>query len=304
LTGTDDDFETGANGVSGISGTLIGDPLEFLVARRCPEVAALANPDLRPSDRKALEKKVASFRGRLKEMPPEEFRSLFKKETENWHLELRNKSGIIEESLDFMQPIYSADLAKWGAEASWTIDEAGALMIGRDPDRFPWDQVTGLRHSSPMFKRVCDFRRSASRMAEEQKWKLHVPAAKLVAWAQARGFEFPPELVGTVHAHEAPSSLSDDLTDDKLSPREIGSLLTLAIAMAITRYRYDPRKTSSRGATAMESDVKALKMQLTAATIGKLLKRAAEKVDSEDVATYFAENPTKPPLRRRRRDPA
>ena len=207
------------------SGTLIGDPLEFLVARRCPEVAALANPDLRPSDRKALEKKVASFRGRLKEMPPEEFRSLFKKETENWHLELRNKSGIIEESLDFMQSIYSADLAKWGAEASWTIDEAGALMIGRDPDRFPWDQVTGLRHSSPMFKRVCDFRRSASRMAEEQKWKLHVPAAKLVAWAQARGFEFPPELVGTVHAHEAPSSLSDDLTDDKLSPREIGSLL-------------------------------------------------------------------------------
>jgi hypothetical protein len=53
------------------------------------------------------------------------------------------------------------------------------------------------------------------------------------------------ELVGTVHAHEAPSSLSDDLTDDKLSPREIGSLLTLAIAMAITRYRYDPARRAA-----------------------------------------------------------
>jgi hypothetical protein len=74
-----------------------------------------------------------------------------------------------------------------------------------------------------------------------------------------------------------PHPLDDELNDDKLSPREIGSLLTLVSAMAIARYRYDPRKPVSRGATAMESDVKALKMQLTAATIGKLLKRAAEK---------------------------
>jgi hypothetical protein len=125
-----------------------------------------------------------------------------------------------------------------------------------------------------------------------------------MAWAESRGFEFPPELVATVHAHEAPSPLDDELNDDKLSPREIGSLLTLVSAMAITRYRYDPRKPGSHGATAMESDVKALKMQLTPATIGKILKRAAEKVDSEDVTTYFKENPTEPPRRRRRRHSA
>ncbi|MGC2223531.1 MAG: hypothetical protein WA624_14825 [Methylocella sp.] len=278
---------------------MIGDPLEFLVARRCPEVAPLASPDLRPSDRKALEKKVASFRGQLKGMPPEEFRSLFKKERENWHLELRGKNGIIEESCDFMSPMYNADLAKWGAEASWTIDEAGALMIGKDPDTFPWDQVTSLRHGSPMFKRICDFRRSALRVAEQQKWKQLVPPAKLLAWAADRGFEFPPELVAKVHAQEAPSPRDDDLSDDKLSPREISSLLKLAIAVAIARYRHDPR----RGATAMESDVKALKMDLTAATIAKLLKIAAEKVDFEDVATYFADNPIKPPVRLRRRHP-
>jgi hypothetical protein len=284
---------------------LTGDDLilEVLVAHLCPEFAALANSDLRPSDRKALEEKVASFRGRLKAMPDEEFRSLFEKERESWRLELRGKGSIIEESLNFMDPFYDADLDKWGAEASWTIDEAGALMIGKDPETFPWDRVTSLRHLSPRFKRICDFRRSASRMAEQQKWKQLVPPAKLVAWAAARGFEFPPELVAAVRAHEAPSP-DDDLSDNKLSQREIGSLLTLTIAMAITRYRYDPSKLGSRGATAMESDVKALQMQLDAENISKLLKRAAEKVDDEDVATYFEENTSKPPLRRRRRHPA
>jgi hypothetical protein len=217
---------------------------------------------------------------------------------------MRSKSGIIEESCDFMSPIYNADLTKWGAEASWTIDEAGALMIGKDPDTFPWDLVTGLRHVSPMFKRVCDFRRSASRVAEQQKWKQLVQPAKLVAWAGARGFEFPPELVAIVHAHEAPSPRDDDLDDDKLSPREIRSLFRLVIAMAVTRYRYDPDKPGCRGATAMESDVKALQMKITAATVGKLLKRAAEEVDTADVAIYFERNPKMPPVELRRPHPA
>jgi hypothetical protein len=302
LTRRDDDFETGTIGVSGTSGSLIGDPVEFLVFRHFPEFAALANRDLCPSLRNDREEKEA-FRGQLKRMPAKEFAALFKEEKERWFYEMRSKSGIIEESVAFMHPMYDADLGKWGAEASWTIDEAGALMIGKDPDTFPWDQVTNLRHVSPMFKRICDFRRCASRVAEKQKWKELVPPAKLVAWAAARGFEFPPELVAMVHAHEAPSPRDDDLDDDKLSPPEIGSLLKLAIAMAITRYRYRPDKPGSRGATAMESDVEALKMQLTAATIGKLLRRAADEVDFADVATYFNEHPTKVPVRLRRRHP-
>jgi hypothetical protein len=300
----DDDFETGTIGVSRICGNLIGDPVEFLVFRHFPGRVALTNRDLCPSLHNDREEKEASFRGQLKGIPAKEFEALFKEEKEKWFYEMRSKSGIIEESCDFMSPMYNADLAKWGAEASWTTDDAGALMIGKDPDTFPWDQVTGLRHVSPVFKRICDFRRSASRVAEQEKWKQLVPPAKLVTWAAARGFEFPRELVAVVHAHEAQSPRDDDLDDDKLSPREIRSLHRLVIAMAVTRYGYDPEKPGCRGATAMESDVKALKMDLTAATIGKLLKRAVEEVDTADVAAYFEKNPKKPPVELRRRHPA
>lgn len=113
---TDDDFELGTIGVSGTSGNLIGDPVEFLVFRHFPELAALANRDLCPSLRNAREKKEASFRGQLNGMPAKEFEALFKEEKEKWFYEMRSKSGIIEESVDFMHHMYNADLAKWGAQ--------------------------------------------------------------------------------------------------------------------------------------------------------------------------------------------
>ncbi|HEY8033908.1 MAG TPA: hypothetical protein VIF02_16435 [Methylocella sp.] len=297
----DGDIETDAKIMSKNTGKMTGDPMEFLVWRRCPEFDALKNPELRPSEREALEKKVAAFRRQLEGMARNEFEALFKEENDKWFQELRSLDDIIYESLDFMHPMHAADPAKWGSEASWTIEEAGALMIGRDPDSFPWDRVYHLRHSARLFRRVCDFRRSALRTAEQKQWKQHVPPAKLIDWAAARGFEFPPELVAVVHAHEAQSSFEDDLNGDKLSLREIGSLYILVIAMAITCYRYDPFKPGSHGATEMQTDVEDLKMKLKAPTITKLLHRAAEKVDSEDVAAYFKENPIKPPVRRRRR---
>lgn len=120
MTSTDDNFETGTTGEAGFGGDLFGDPLAFLVSRRCREFAAHVNRDSGPLLPKALEEKEASVRGELEGMPAKVLQSLFKAEKENWLHEMRSQSGIIEESLDFMHPMYSADLAKWGAEASWT----------------------------------------------------------------------------------------------------------------------------------------------------------------------------------------
>jgi hypothetical protein len=298
LTSSDDDFEEGTNSGLGFSGNLFGDPFDFLVRRRCPEIAELGNPDVTPSRRKTIEKQAAAIRSELQKMPRSEFETLFKKEKEDW---FRSKDGIIEEYLDFMHPTYCADLTSWGKLDSWTIDEAGALMLQRDPDAFPWDRVEMLKHRSPMFRQACDFRRAATRAVELQKWKQAVPPVKLLDWATEHGFKFPDELASVVRAQPAPAARDDDFSDDKLSPREIRSLAKLVTAMAITRYRYDPYKANCRGVTAMELDVKALKMDLTAATIGKLIKKVAKQAHRDDIVNYFKENPINVRVQRRRR---
>ncbi len=256
---------------------LIPDPVQFLVDQFCESIG-LTKGNHSKAKQARLNKEVAEYKERLKAQPVHEINALLAKEFPV------GDAYIIEEALWFMRPVYRADVEKWGMIVSWTIQEATALFISRNPDQFPWDEVVRYKDVSKSCESAYEFNRALLRISERDGWPRKIPAKTILNWASDSGLQFPPDLIRAVE--ENASNNEADFEEVQLDPRQYGTLRRMIIAMAVAKYGFNPFLNGSRASSAIWSDIAALGMKVNPPTITKFLKWAKPVIKQEDFDKY------------------
>ena len=80
----------------------------------------------------------------------------------------------------FNQPRADMDVTHWSRMSYWTLDEAVALSLGKDPRVVKWDRVKSLVHSSPFASEFGARREIAIRAIEAKRLRAE-PAGNVVS---------------------------------------------------------------------------------------------------------------------------
>lgn len=100
----------------------------------------------------------------------------------------------------FNQPSCNADFSYWCKQAYWSIDEAIALILGKDPRKITWDDVKKHIPFSPFANKFNELRELAKRYVNCKELYDPVFPGIFLAWAERMGISTQTELKGAVDA--------------------------------------------------------------------------------------------------------
>jgi hypothetical protein len=135
--------------------------IRFLVERKFPIVRAVMASGSRVAitlhaDREDIRNQAAAFAAELAEMPPAELSQLHATELEAERQE-RVRAAVEEERRRFFHSASAtANFEYWCKAAYWTLDEAIALVLGKEPSVVTPAAMKPFRHVSPF---VANFER-------------------------------------------------------------------------------------------------------------------------------------------------
>lgn len=205
--------------------------------------------------------------------------------------------------LPFNLPSAAADFQHWALMSVWTLDEATALTLGRDPAKVNWPTVKQYRHVSVFAVEYERRQELLDRVFEIKTFEDRILPDKLAAWAirnqvavprglldalspRTRGQNAPEEIANlqaSIVTRDAEiaalkaqiEGLSANLASG-LSTRERNTCLKLIIGMAVNGYGYDPTATRSDKPSEVASDLHKLGLSIDPDTVRKWLKEGAE----------------------------
>lgn len=109
----------------------------------------------------------------------------------------------------FNKPSCNADFSYWAKQAYWSIDEAIALILGKDPRKVTWDNIKTYLSSSQFVKKFHELRELAKRYVHCKELYNSVFPSIFLAWAKRMQISIPKEL------NEAVSALGIQISDWK-----------------------------------------------------------------------------------------
>jgi hypothetical protein len=183
------------------------DSIEYLVQRKFGSAAKqvmipTSLLSLQPGRHIDLEvaKRVADYRGQLRQLPPEELKLLLDSERKKQRAEFEAKAEREERERFFNQSYVNADFDYWSKAAHWTLDEAIALSFGKAPERVNWEEVRPFVQVSAFAFQYQRRRNLALRaLAWEQLYDPVLPGIFL-GWAQRTDLDVPSELESAIKA--------------------------------------------------------------------------------------------------------
>lgn len=98
----------------------------------------------------------------------------------------------------FNQPTANADINYWSKQAYWTIDEAIALALGKDPRKVTWDNIKPYLQYSPFAERFSEIRELARRYVNCKELSETVYPGVFLAWAKRMRLDLPIMLIDAV----------------------------------------------------------------------------------------------------------
>lgn len=273
------------------------DPIAYLVRRKFGD-AELAGPvsgllEDEEETQTKLYAEIQTYRTELQGLEEDQLFALASQEREK---EARELEVAEERQRFFNQPNSEADFEYWGKYPLWTLDEAVALTLGKDPRVVTWPKIEEYVETSPFAARFSNLRKYVLRAKEAQQLPKLVPPADYIAWAIANNVDLPPELETSVQAFsgEVPdykalyeetklklTSVADELECQKSANKPLGekekiTFFKLILAMAIKGYAYKHRATRSTTAKEIAEDSKALNISVDEDTVRAKLKKAVE----------------------------
>ena len=138
-------------------------------------------------------------------------------------LKLRYEEEIANEEerrAFFNKPEAMADFTYWARADCWTLEEAVALCLGREPKAVnsstleEWRDEAWRRQRSKFvaqFERNLDLARRAQQVGALQE---PVPPKSFLDWTDGKGIDYPAALRDDVIAHQDDNSRSDDGSED------------------------------------------------------------------------------------------
>lgn len=191
----------------------------------------------------------------------------------------QEKQLTLEEldQLAFFSEVYpKVDYEHWARMPFWTLSEAVYLSVNLVPD-CDYDEPPENfdKRLSPVlieFRKLNELIDRARRSGELEKSTRPIDFLK---WAQAKQIDLPKELEQRVRDIAGMKQPSND-TEKALSTKERDSLLKLVIGLAVGGYSYNPKEKRSEAVPDIVGDFERLGIALSADTVRKWLRQAAE----------------------------
>jgi hypothetical protein len=175
------------------------DPVEYLIDARFPNlkvfVALNVNPDTRVA---GIVDAAKAYRHELKALPREQVKELVAAQLDSVRAIAREKAEREEQERWFNQPGAKANLDHWAKMSYWTIDEAVALSLGREPKSASWKYIQTLVGTSPFATEFSAKRELAMRANVMGQLTEQCSPSTFLAWAERMRFPMPDVLVSGV----------------------------------------------------------------------------------------------------------
>jgi hypothetical protein len=184
-------------------------PVEFLTQRKFPDwraiktqqpisMSSIGRGGIPHDYREKRLKEIEAYHAELKSKSIDELMALYQQERAKEADELRAKTSLEEQQRFFNRPSAKADFVHWSKAAHWTLDEAIALALGKDPKAVTWERVKEFLRISPFVQRYEQVRDLALRAKAWNQLYDPVLPGIFLAWAKRSDIEVPPELLEQV----------------------------------------------------------------------------------------------------------
>ncbi len=213
------------------------DPLEYLVRCRFPKEQAFATalPSVRGRplivrDENYL-KKAAQYRSELRKLDQAELLTQAEAAAKEEYEKALARMQAQEAAFIFNQPRADADIEHWSRMSLWTLDEAIALSLGKDPRLVSWDNVRSSVQISSFAARYSARRDIILRAKQAgQLWEQTIPGV-FIAWADRMNVDLPSPLVDAIKrlgvqvadwksAYDAQRKTAENATAELLTEKE------------------------------------------------------------------------------------
>lgn len=299
----------------------IDDPISDLMLVHFPELGmntpeSVAFKQLGHSEQQARRDEANQFRLKLQQSSDEELQGYI----DEGKALVRKLARAREES-ELAKPFYDhtdaeVDLEHWSRVAYWTLDEAAALSLGKDPRKVDSQKLRGLGRETRFSIDYAARLQILERAHSVGQLRLHTPLTMFLLWIERTKFTMPETLIEAANVIHEPglnwktkyqnlladrarqsaefqtgiAKLGAELADleptiineitkarkASLGIRERESLLKLVIGMAVEGYRYDPKANRSDIIGEIAGDLEKAGIPLDADTVRKYLYEARD----------------------------
>lgn len=314
------------------------DPIGYLVWRRFPRLSAqlyLGTPDGLSADQSSLgiegteqtpdmrprlpgvdEQRAAmeAYTDELSALSEDQLAARARAERAKQNEEARRLEAEREEAGRFHnRPGAIADWPYWAKQAYWTIDEAVALSLGKDPRIVTWERLRSSTEISPFAKKFADQRDLFNRAVWTRDLFQRTLPPILLAWARSKEIEMPPalliemeklgihvvdakplveeatEVITTLKAQLSAKQVELEDTrregellrsqskDEALNEKGRGTFQKMILGMALEQYAYNPADKKSTVPKQIADDLRLHGIELTEKTVRDILRAAAER---------------------------
>jgi hypothetical protein len=191
-------------------------------------------------------KKAFTRLSELRRLSDHDLDVLYKEQKEQGRQEQRAKAAAEDPKRFFNKPDAQANFDHWGRMEYWTVDEAAALCLGKDPRRVNWALIRTLLDVSPFAARYRDMRVLIKRAAaiSEIGDPGRVYPERVLIWAEKRALDLPIELKAVrpkrADKRKQDGDVESKPEDEEINGKELNSLHRLILGMAIQKYGFDP----------------------------------------------------------------
>jgi len=179
------------------------DAVEYLVLRMFP--AKLINQgrfDIGEGElleqAEAYIEKVGIYEHALRALSDESLMAMVEDERQQDAALAQERVEQLDRHRFFNDSIASVNFARWAKRPCWTLDEAAALIVGKNPEVVNWGNIEPLTGVSPFAARFAGIRRHLTHAQANGQLFDPVSPAHFLAWAGERGVVLPEALEGCV----------------------------------------------------------------------------------------------------------
>ena len=197
------------------------DLIQFLSQRLFPGIAAMKASVENFTDQKrdqatAYIEACEAFESALRDLSDTTLQLLAQDEEEHDREIEQEEAERVENKRFFFEPSANADYMDWTQRECWTVDEAVALLLGKDPVTVNWNSMNPLVFKSRFAKRYSDLRQQIKDAQVSGEIEEPFTPEAFLQFASSAGYVLPVELEHVLNP------VNDEIADDKL---EQGALL-------------------------------------------------------------------------------
>lgn len=167
------------------------DKMRVLIRAAFPDRHDLEKPQAADDpDRMARIQAFRAFKAAFETMSSEELDRRYMEHLRIERERVKQAAQRNDEVAYFSRPEATANFPVWCALEDWTMDEATALLLGKDPLKVRWSNVSKIEEDSIFKWKYDDLRQRLLRASQDGRFSDPDKSQKFVEWAREVGFGY------------------------------------------------------------------------------------------------------------------